>query len=371
MANVRNTQNLVEVLYGDSHANVRSTQTLIEVLHGDAHANVRQTQTLLEVLFAVTTTSTTTTTVTTTTVPGSICYGHDTAVEEDNIEDFTGKWEGPGTISGSGDSEKVQFYVGQYKRLIAPHYYGTGQAVVKLNKYQTGDNVSIYYKTAGSPGAIGAAEWSDYSGEFTSQGFVDVLLGRNYDPNITTSTTTSTTTVTTTTITAPIYTVWDRVSAIGGSWGDSTYSSEINYRLKLAAADMSNGGTGTEVRILIQGHGSSSTGIDGVSFGEQNGTTDDYASTPTRFTFSSSNTTTITAGSSKWTDWVAMDIDDTKSFLLHVYQVNRTNYYPYISGTSFRERPGTGDDTMLVTVTGYSDPGYHYFIEEVQIRAIV
>ena len=135
--------------------------------------------------------TTTTTTSTTSTVPGSICYGHDTAVEEDFVEDFTGKWQGPAYILGSGDTEKLAFQDGEHKQLVNPHYYGSGEATIKLNKYQTGDNVSIYYKTAGTIGAIEAAGWSSYSGKFTSQGFVDVLLGRNYVfPSTTTTTTT-------------------------------------------------------------------------------------------------------------------------------------------------------------------------------------
>jgi hypothetical protein len=205
MPTARITQNVVEVLVS-SYSKARVTQTVVEVLFGD-YSKARLTQTVIEVLsaFATTTTTTTTvttTTVTTTTVPGSVVYGHDTAVEEDFVEDFAGKWEGTATISGSDDAENLEFYVGQEKKLIAPHWYGTDEAVIKLNKYQAGDNVSIYYKTAGSLGAIAAEPWADYVGKFTSQGFVDVLLGRDYEPPIMTTTTTTTTT-TGTTITVP------------------------------------------------------------------------------------------------------------------------------------------------------------------------
>ena len=229
---VRTTQVVAEVLTGGVDPDGRVTQVAAEVLTGGTVPTGRVTQIALEVLTTpttTTTTSTTTTSTTTTTIHGSVCYGHDTGVTEDHTEDFTGKWGGSATTLGSGDSEQLRFYNNQYKQLVNPWWYGTGQATIQLNKYQTGDNVSIYYKTAGNLSAIEALGWTPYSGKFTSQGYVDVRLvrGAYVSTTSTTSTSTTSTTGTTTTTTVTTTTV---------SYGsDFTFPSDMTYEVSCSS----------------------------------------------------------------------------------------------------------------------------------------
>jgi hypothetical protein len=181
---LRNTQTLLEVFHGDSHVNVIDTQTLIEVFHGDSHIEVRGTQTLIEVFEAFTTTTTTTTT--TTAPPRTVCWGHDTGVEEEATEDFTGNWTGNAAIQGSGDSEKLQLYSDQNKKSPI-WYYGNRTAKVIQNKYGTGDNVSVYYKDGSTVQACSQDDWNLYSTPFLCSNYLQLKVVRG---NTTTTTTT-------------------------------------------------------------------------------------------------------------------------------------------------------------------------------------
>ena len=229
----RITHALVEVLRGGS-PDVRITHGLVEVLRG-GDPKVTITHGLVEVLrdsgfttttsttvtttttipiaqvqkglgFAVLTipdgavarkalgyvaleATTTTSTTTSTTVCGSVCWGQDSGVEEEHIRDFSGKWEGTAQIFGSGDSEGLNFQDGESEQLMTPWNTGTKRVVARINKYNIGDNVTIYYKTGATAGATVAKSWKKYSTPFNSLGFVDVRLFRG-----STTTTTSTTT---------------------------------------------------------------------------------------------------------------------------------------------------------------------------------
>ena len=243
MPTARITQNVVEVLVR-THSKPRVTQTLVEVLVG-TYSKARLTQTAVEVLISpttstttssttapparvavefvevlrggdpssrvavefvetlikVATTTTTVSTTTSTTIPGSVVFGHDTSVDETFVEDFQGKWEGSASIEGSGDSERLVFEPDEEKKLITPWLYGVGQAKIYQNKYQTGDNVSVYYRTGSNIAATQAKSWSLYTGRVTSEGYVDVRLIHGTLSTTTSTTTTSSTTTTTTTTT--------------------------------------------------------------------------------------------------------------------------------------------------------------------------
>jgi hypothetical protein len=121
-------------------------------------------------------TTTTSTTVTTTTIGGTVCWGQDTGVEEDHFLDFTDKWEGDAVTIGTGDAEKLGFTTGRYKQLKNPWYYGTKRAQIKLNKYNIGENVTIFYKTGSTIGGLSSQDWKRYRGVFKSLGFINVKL---------------------------------------------------------------------------------------------------------------------------------------------------------------------------------------------------
>lgn len=106
---------------------------------------------------------------------GDITYGHDTSVEETYVENFTNRWTGTGTISGSGDSEKISMTTGEY--MESPIIY-TGSSGITLlqGKYTTADTVTIKYKTGATVAAVQAASFSTYSAPFSSTGFVQIRL---------------------------------------------------------------------------------------------------------------------------------------------------------------------------------------------------
>jgi hypothetical protein len=54
---------------------------------------------------------------------------------------------------------------------------GSGpKARIRLNVYDSGDSVTIKYKTAATAGDLSGNPWTTYSGTFTSSGWVQVRL---------------------------------------------------------------------------------------------------------------------------------------------------------------------------------------------------
>lgn len=106
---------------------------------------------------------------------GSTTWGHDTGVVETNIRDYTGNWSGTGSISGSGDAEKMTLSAGQY---MNSEVVITGTVFVKLEtgKYQAGDSVTIKYRHGDSEAACLAASFQTYSSPFDSLGYVQMRL---------------------------------------------------------------------------------------------------------------------------------------------------------------------------------------------------
>lgn len=79
-------------------------------------------------------------------------------------------------------------------------------------------------------------------------------------------------------------------------------------------------GSGDCVRFKFKAHASSTTVISGASVGLRSGATDDFNGAPTRITFDGGNpTTTITAGTSKWSDWMYYPMTSGTDYLVHYY----------------------------------------------------
>lgn len=107
---------------------------------------------------------------------GTVCWGHDTSVEEDNTRDFTANWTGTGSISGSGDSEKISLRGSQY---MESETWNTGSMTVVLDvdKYGSGSgSYTLKYKTGASAVACEAEEWATYSAPFASSGYVKLRV---------------------------------------------------------------------------------------------------------------------------------------------------------------------------------------------------
>jgi hypothetical protein len=104
-----------------------------------------------------------------------IVWGHVTGVTEPTIETFAGNWTGTGTISGSGDAEKVTLASGEVETSNVVHT-GARSVLVKQNFYVAGDTVLLEYRDGATEAACLAASWNTYSAPFTSAGFVQVRL---------------------------------------------------------------------------------------------------------------------------------------------------------------------------------------------------
>ena len=65
---------------------------------------------------------------------GSVCWGHDTGVVEDNIRDFLNNWSGDAVIAGIGDNEQLVFDSGEYME-SETWYAGAGRVRLLTNKY--------------------------------------------------------------------------------------------------------------------------------------------------------------------------------------------------------------------------------------------
>jgi len=105
-------------------------------------------------------------------VPGSVVWGHHTAVDEDNDVNFSGNWTS-GAV-GVGDTEAL--YVDGSTELSVPWNVGTGWVQILLNKYGSGNNVTIYYKTGNSSANCIADSWHLFDTTFKSKGWVLIKL---------------------------------------------------------------------------------------------------------------------------------------------------------------------------------------------------
>lgn len=106
---------------------------------------------------------------------GTVSWGHDTGVQEENIRDFTGNWTGTGTIVSSGDDEAINLDVGEYMESETWNI-GSGDVRIRLNVYATGDNATIYYKQGDSEANCEADTWHAYSSPFACSGWVKVKV---------------------------------------------------------------------------------------------------------------------------------------------------------------------------------------------------
>ena len=117
------------------------------------------------------------------TAPGTVVYGHHTAVSEDYDEDFTGNWTTTSgwTINGTpgSDNETIDSTTCSSISISDPWYLGSMTAIVRVDKYQTGSGPApvIHYKTAATSAGLGALSWTLYDGvSFTSLGWIQLRI---------------------------------------------------------------------------------------------------------------------------------------------------------------------------------------------------
>ena len=120
--------------------------------------------------------------------PGTVVYGHHTAVSEDYDEDFNLNWTtGNGwAVSGSGDTETIYTSAGctgTEQTISDPWCLGAITAVIKIDKYLSGSGPTpiIHYKTAALRTGLPGATWTLYDGvSFVSLGWIQLRLTHSY-----------------------------------------------------------------------------------------------------------------------------------------------------------------------------------------------
>lgn len=158
------------------------------------------------------------------------------------------------------------------------------------------------------------------------------------------------------------------------AWSYGTNSASMNFRMIYSGTDLKM--SGSKIKLTIKANNSVSQTLAGVSIGERSGSTISTVSTPTRVTFDGgSSSVTIAANVDKVSDEIDFEIDETKQYLIHVFQNEGASgdyAYAYVGGRYFIAS-GT-DDTMTQTPTGYNATqisGYTGYISKIEIYSVV
>jgi hypothetical protein len=158
-------------------------------------------------------------------------------------------------------------------------------------------------------------------------------------------------------------------------WIYGTNSSSMNFRMIYSGSDLTM--SGSKIRLTIKAHNAHAQTLSGVSIGERNGTTIGTVGTPTRVTFDGgSSSVTISAGIDKVSDEIDFEIDETKQYLIHVFQnEGDSGDYAYASASSGRYYlDTTNDDTLVQTPAGYNTSQiteYKSYVSKIEIFSIV
>ena len=66
-------------------------------------------------------------------ISGSTCWGHDTGVTQTNVRDFIENWQGGGSITGTGDAEKITLDLAMGESRVS-EIVNTGAVLITLGK---------------------------------------------------------------------------------------------------------------------------------------------------------------------------------------------------------------------------------------------
>ena len=110
---------------------------------------------------------------------GSVVFGYQGVVDEDQKINFSGNWTGDAIVTGSGDAEKVLFESGQYLEMIEAWNIGdTGKTKIDLGKYEgIIGALTMKYKTGPTQASCEAATWATaVGGYYTNDGWFMIRL---------------------------------------------------------------------------------------------------------------------------------------------------------------------------------------------------
>lgn len=152
----------------------------------------------------------------------------------------------------------------------------------------------------------------------------------------------------------------------------TTTTSDTNHRQVIPTGNITS--SGDMVTIRFKGHVTNDFVINSCSIGERSGETSTFATDPTRITFGGSNGGTIPAGSYLTSDTIDFTIDETKSYMIHIYG-NASHatagviYGGCLGGRYFKDSTAT-DYSMTKDITGItpSRDGYQILLSDIYIR---
>lgn len=116
--------------------------------------------------------------------PGTVVYGHHTAISETYDENFTANWSTDngwdinGTPGTDGETIDATASCGAIT-ISDPWLLGSMAAIIRIDKYQSGSGPAptIHYKTSATEAGLGAASWTLYDGvSFVSLGWIQLRL---------------------------------------------------------------------------------------------------------------------------------------------------------------------------------------------------
>ena len=146
---------------------------------------------------------------------------------------------------------------------------------------------------------------------------------------------------------ASFVTAWSSTPSL--SWANA---SPGDYNLRAIIANATATQSGPKVRISIKGGPAAET-LDGCSIGLRSGSGQDFASTPTRVTFSGNNYVAIGIGATVVSDEITYDFDDSVDHLAHLWWDDGVSgAYGNADGDGFYREVAAGgglsDQTMVL-----------------------
>jgi hypothetical protein len=144
-----------------------------------------------------------------------------------------------------------------------------------------------------------------------------------------------------------------------------------SHRQILAAAGISDPAHSVQdIRVKIEAPAGADTIITNASIGERSGSTEDYvAGEFERITWDTGNNgTTVSAGTTKWSDWVSYDHFDHSTDMLFHFDSDTGSNTKYASGGTTYLKNGVLTDAMVQNISGYTPGSFEFGLVSVEVR---
>lgn len=143
------------------------------------------------------------------------------------------------------------------------------------------------------------------------------------------------------------------------------------YRTIIGAASMGDVSGADEIRIEVRGAATGgTTGLEVCIGPNTAGTSSTFATSyPVRMTFSGSNTVTLGAGATQWSDWITLpaNYDGTKNWMWSLYR-SSGSLVRFSSPSQAYGWRRSGNVTCTQSGSGFSTYQYNWVIQNVEVR---